>query len=590
MSDHVYNPYFEVAPASPPLAPNRAKNGGFSRQNTTELKTLPTLPMASVHGVDAPKLGYYPASLFILLVWLIFIILLVWLLESAVADGPTRLTHPWAYTTLPSLLITVFAQGHGAITAMHLARVSVSALHSPRTSPNTWAEVFWISDRAWQGPVGILSTVLAASRLRVRTSTHFILCAVTCLTALVTPIVLSRAYPIRSITVDEATTITPFSLSAAQMGAVDAYAEIGTGVGSWSTGLSVADVFNSSIYLPPGASRNDDPADFFFAGNTEGKTARLPGLRLTGQCVPVDSTVASFADFPAYCRAQIGDDLPTVTPLLNLVPVSVNFTMQACTNKTWESVFPTATSSLSTNVAYIYITSTNTSGTSSAGISVSGMIRCNSQMYTGMATLSGNGTYSSFSEAALYNATQAGEPLLDPLFALLYYFGSHSTSLDTDDIYRAAVIRPLGFFGISPGNGSQTYGQPSMQEMATGFWRGVSYTVAGIGLLARTNDTPYPAVQSGRAAVYVRERHFAAAAYALLAIWLLLVVVITARSFRPTFGGSFDSYITAKLVLDKPGMVHTSSGELSDNVKLREPFGRVGRDDFGRVVVAESPH
>lgn len=391
-------PYLEVAPASPPLSPNRATKETPSPDNTSELKTFPVL---STH-VTAPSFGYYPASLVVLLVWLVFIIILVWLLESAVAHGPRSLSQPWAYTTLPGLLITVFAQGHGAITAMHLARVSVSALHSPRTSPNTWAEVFWISDRAWQGPVGILSTFVAALRLHVRTSAHFILCAVTCLTALVTPIVLSRAYPIRSITVDENTTITPYALSVAQMGNVDAYAEIGTGVGSWTTALSVADVYNSSVYLPPGASRNDDPTDFFFAGNIEGKAATLPGLRLGGQCVPVESTVADFDDFASYCHTQI-PDVPFISTTVNLAPVSVNFTMKACCNSTWQSLFSDATSSLSTNVGYIYINSTNT--TAGAGITVSGMIRCDSQTSTGTARLSGSdGTYSSFS-----NESQAAD-------------------------------------------------------------------------------------------------------------------------------------------------------------------------------------
>ncbi|KAJ6553838.1 hypothetical protein B0H10DRAFT_1240223 [Mycena sp. CBHHK59/15] len=186
-----YNPYIEEPLDSPPLSPispNRAL-----KKQPSDFKDLPTLPS---HGSPTnaatrqSRLGYYPASLVLLAIWIVFVAVLLWLLESAVAHGPRSLTPLWTYTTLPSLLLTVFAQGHGAVTAMHLARVSVSALHSRRTAPNTWAEVFWMSDRMWQGPVGLLSTVFAASRLRVRTSGHFVLCAVTCLVALVTPIVL----------------------------------------------------------------------------------------------------------------------------------------------------------------------------------------------------------------------------------------------------------------------------------------------------------------------------------------------------------------------------------------------------------------
>ncbi|KAJ7131461.1 hypothetical protein C8R44DRAFT_871953 [Mycena epipterygia] len=535
MPEHPYNPYLEVAPASPPFSSNRAPR----EESAYELKPLSSLPNLRSHATGH-RLGYYPASLVILILWLAFVSALIWLLESAVAHGPRSLVQPWAYTMLPSLLITVFAQGHGAITAMHLARVSVSALHSTHTSPRTWAEVFWISDRAWQGPVGMLSTFLEASRLHVRTSIHFLVCAVTCLIALCTPIFLSRAYPFRSIVVSQETTIIPFALSVVQMGAVDA-----------------------SVYLPPGASRNDDPTDFFFAGNVQGKTVTLPGLRLSGQCVPAENAWK-----------------------VTLAPVSVNLTMQFCCNSTWQSLFG-EDPSLSTDVGYVYIDSSNT--TAGGGIAVSGLVRCDSQTATGTTMLSGvNGTYSSFSQETLYNETQGGEPLLDPLYAFFQYFDAHSTAGDfIDDTYRAGAMRGLGFVGLSPGGGSETYAQPSLEEMAAGLWRGISYTVAGIGLLSRTNDTPYPAVQTGVAAVYIREKDFAMALYALLAVWLLLLTGITVRSFRPTFGPSFNSYVTARLVQDRPAVLHSLNGEFASNKNLREPFGRVGRDSLGRIMVAE---
>ncbi|KAJ6531206.1 hypothetical protein B0H19DRAFT_966910 [Mycena capillaripes] len=476
---------------------------------------------------------------------------------------------------------------------MHLARVSVSALHSVHTSPNTWAEVFWMSDRAWQGPAGILSTFFAATRLRVRTSTHFLLCAATCLIALVTPIILARAYPIRTMTVNQATTITPFALSVTQMGAVDAYAEMGTGGGSWTTALSIADIYNSSVYLPPGVSRANDPLDFFFGGDVEGKAARLPGLRLSGNCAPIDSIISGFADFAAYCNKQI-PNLPFVSGVTTLIPTAGNFTMISCCNSTFQSIFTTNPSS-NTNVGYIYIQSNNHTALAPGfqGIDVSGLIRCDTQTSTGNATLSGaDGTFSNFTAETLYIPTQGGEALLDPLYALFYYLDTSSNLFSTSHPLTLAVTRALGFVGLSPVDpvtgelGAETFSQPSLAEMATGFWRGVSYTVAGIGLLSRANDTSYPAVESGQTAVYVRERSFAVAAYALLAIWLLLLVAVTARSFRPTIGGSFDSYTTAKLIMKKPGLVEASSGDLAANENLREPFGRIGRDASGRIAMA----
>ncbi|KAK7019499.1 hypothetical protein R3P38DRAFT_2631774 [Favolaschia claudopus] len=572
-----FDPYTEVEQASPPfpshplLSPNRpAKEKDAFRSQTSELNAFPTLHARSTSTSGPTRdIGYYPLSLCMLILWIVYVVILLWLLETAVKHGPESISQPWAYTTLPSLLITVFAQGHGAITAMHLSRVSVSALHSVRTSPSTWAEVFWISDRAWQGPVGIATTFFAASRLRIRTSTHFILCALTCLTALVTPIILSRAYPIQTITVNENTQITPFALSPKQMGAVDAYAEMGTGSGSWTTALSVADTYNSSIFLPPAASRDGDPADFFFAGNVEGTTARLPGLRLSGQCVPVQSPVSSFEDFANYSIAQIPAASPggqTRVPALTVNPASsVNLTFTSFCNATWGVLLP-ADQATGTNVGYIYLQSTNGSS------SVNGVIRCDTRFATGRATLSGTtGTFTDFTEEALYHDTQGGEPLLDPLYSIAQM--------------KAGVARALGYVPLVQDGGNPGYTQPTIDEMATGFWRGVSYNVAGLGLLSRSNEVTYPAVQSGQTAVHVRERRFASGAYALLALWLLLLVFITARSFRPTFAGSFDSYITAKLVQNKPGLVEESSGDLAANENVKESFGVAGSDGNGRIVV-----
>ncbi|KAJ7355954.1 hypothetical protein DFH08DRAFT_933719 [Mycena albidolilacea] len=484
-----FNPYRGMTEAEPAssqsaLSPNRAgKEKDAYRADASELKALPTLPVLTT--TPAHEMGYYPASLCVLGVWILFVILLLWLLESAVKHGPQSLSQPWAYTTLPSLLITVFAQGHAAVTAMHLSRVSVSALHSVRTSPSTWAEVFWISDRAWQGPVGIFSTFLAASRLRVRTSAHFIFCAVTCLTALVTPIILSCAYPVRTINVDENTTITPFALSAAKMGAVDAYAEIGTGTGSWTTALSVADTYNSSVYLPSGASRNAEPLDFSLRGASRARPREFP------DCASAANSQRSLAVLDWSCNRHAAFDKLDVDSVLQ---------------------------------RYL----------------VGGPI-CESQPSRVLMA------HSNFTEEGLYQQTQGGEPLLDPLFALFYYLGNGYTSkLLVDDSLKAAVVRALGYTGLTDGS-SATYSQPSLAEMATGFWRGVSYNVAGLGLLSRSNDTSYAAVRSGQTSVYLREKRFAAGAYALLAIWLLLLLVITGRSFKRTFGGSFDSYITAKL-------------------------------------------
>jgi hypothetical protein len=61
----------------------------------------------------------------------------------------------------------------------------------------------------------------------------------------------------------------------------------------------------------------------------------------------------------------------------------------------------------------------------------------------------------------------------------------------------------MGYTGISFDGSTPSYTQLSLDEIATGFWRGVWYNVAGLGLLSRSNDTSYAAAQSGQTSVYV---------------------------------------------------------------------------------------
>ncbi|KAJ7706976.1 hypothetical protein B0H17DRAFT_1125770 [Mycena rosella] len=213
-----------------------------------------------------------------------------------------------------------------------------------------------------------------------------------------------------------------------------------------------------------------------------------------------------------------------------------------------------------TNVAYIYINSANNVFHADlSGMLASGVIRCDSQTSTVTAKLFGAGfTYSSFSEAPLYNATQGGESLLDPLFALFDYFSTHSASFNNNVEYLATVVRALGFTGAGHGDGSQTYAQPSGDGQRS---------------LARR-------LCRGHRAPFADERHVVSCGSERSGGGLLLLISITARSLQPTFEGSFDSYITAKSVQEKPGVMHNSNGELAEYMKLREPFGTVGREDL----------
>jgi hypothetical protein len=91
---------------------------------------------------------------------------------------------------------------------------------------------------------------------------------------------------------------------------------------------------------------------------------------------------------------------------------------------------------------------------------------------------------------------------------LFYYLGHRSsTNLFTnDDSSKAVVVRALGYTGISLDSSTLSYTPPSLDEIAAGFWHGVSYNIAGLGLLLRLNNTLYAAAQSGQTSVYVQRK------------------------------------------------------------------------------------
>ena len=105
--------------------------------------------------------SYHLSSTFVLVVWSWFIAATVVIHELAhrttwdyarVARGDGI---PWVYrpgTGLPSILRTIFAQAHGSITAMHLARLAVDTLEVSWASPKTWL-VRIMYHCPWMGPL-----------------------------------------------------------------------------------------------------------------------------------------------------------------------------------------------------------------------------------------------------------------------------------------------------------------------------------------------------------------------------------------------------------------------------------------------------
>ncbi|KAL0565882.1 hypothetical protein V5O48_016136 [Marasmius crinis-equi] len=135
------------------------------------------VPHASVEYKDNTgrplKRELHPFSLILLAFWSAFTVGLLWLLQRAVTHGPRSARendnfHPsLTLITLPTILLTVFTQAHVPVTAYHLARIAVSALQNPNTTPNSWAELFWLADQEWTVP-GCVEPAVGSKPIRLQ--------------------------------------------------------------------------------------------------------------------------------------------------------------------------------------------------------------------------------------------------------------------------------------------------------------------------------------------------------------------------------------------------------------------------------------
>ncbi|KAI0087414.1 hypothetical protein BDY19DRAFT_995100 [Irpex rosettiformis] len=192
--------------------------------------------------------SYHLLNASLLVVWVALIAVEIVLMERSVSLAPMTTSLLWYYsiTGLPSVLNTAFAQGHGIITVMHLSRLFVSALDIRHGRPRTWLEMFWIANQNWFGPVTMLTTGLTMLKMRVRVSGLFTLFSLISIVALVTPIALDRAYPIKTLDVPVSIPFMPSVLSPSRLLGIDAYAQLAAGRGSWTTNRNTVDMFNST--------------------------------------------------------------------------------------------------------------------------------------------------------------------------------------------------------------------------------------------------------------------------------------------------------------------------------------------------------
>ncbi|KAL0568652.1 hypothetical protein V5O48_013331, partial [Marasmius crinis-equi] len=555
------------------------------------------IPHASIECKDntgRPKQQIHPLSLILLILWAIFTIGLLCLLEGAVAHGPgsagedNNFDPPWTFTTLPTILLTVFTQAHIPITAFHLARIAVSALQNPNTTPNSWAELFWLADQEWKGPVGIVKTALLSIRSRTRASFIYILFATTCAIALVTPVLLSQAYRVQQVLVTASHRI---QLSAVMFMPISSMEGLITqapmGLASWETGLSVTDMYNASLFTPKDQPRNTTlhPQDFFFGSDIGNASVTLPGFRLQGNCgalnVPnpiflSDNLTIQMDIYQDYC-SQLGCDA-------SKIPYEANFTagddtkltLFMCDSPGVDSLLSIETrESLSISETGIFFYQYDSTPSTISPVKMHGLIQCNSTLSAGTASLSGvDHTYTDFTPQ---NMT---ESISNPLFSFtesLFILRTHfvNTSLTTPFI-SAPVFRALGL-GPHVHDTDTPPNPPSPLTISEGLWMGVSHHVASFANILKEPNRVFNASIPRNVALYTRNTPYAVAAYVMLILWLTLLALATAWSYRRTFSPSLNSYVAAELVHRERFLLEdVPIGAAGDNDRLKAPFKPLG--------------
>ncbi|KAL0564241.1 hypothetical protein V5O48_017811 [Marasmius crinis-equi] len=467
-------------------------------------------------------------------------------------------------------------------------------------------ELFWLADREWMGPMGIIKVTYQSIRSRTRASLMFILFGTTCTTALLTPVFLIRAYQVQQITVNRNTQINNtktihgdhllnFPLLTIQAAAM----------GPWAMNASVLDIYYPSLFTPAlqPLDYNSQPQTFFFTSDIGFANATLPGLHLNGSCAPMSPTEISSAGlnvdtmaadtyqaFTQFCNSNIprfqGQSPTDYSRALSPPDPFFEVSLESCNNFTLESPDTSQTQ----NVGYFYYKYAVREGQ----VPELGLIRCLSNLTTGTANVSGfDRTYTDLNRKSLFefNSTEVSTPvditLLDPM--MLAFSGLNLADNTTDyTLQDGLVFSGLGFAYVGNGNSRLTehVASPSPEDVARNLWSAIAHSVAALGVLAKDDAEPFDALYPMPVAVFARNRAEALCAYVLLALWLALIAGITVWGYRKTFSHNLDSYVAAELIFRERQLLEgVPLGGVGDNDRLNVPFKALGlhKEDTGQM-------
>jgi hypothetical protein len=385
--------------------------------------------------------------------------------------------------------------------------------------------------------------------------------------AIITPVFMSNAYPITNVDVVTHPMRQLNAFWPPQIQTIDVNSQMSSGGGAWSTGTSVLSVYNSSIYIPAGTARVDtEVQDVFFTGDTLGADAEMKGVRTQGQCQTVTSSPVDYSTFANQMCAQLPANQSSQV-ITNFTSWSVEVSVAWCTTSSGELVDNAS--------ALVWLNATNGTET------VQGVVKCNSTFATGTAKLNGRDrSFMEFQEVAMYNdsTAQGGEPLKHPVEAMVRVFDRSYVTFP-----GSAIVIMLGY-NVSLDDQSLRFAQPSLDIMGENLWRGTAHMGTAVGLLSQQDGHAYPVVVHDLVAGRTIDGTIARVVWALCAIWFILLLGSTFIFFRPTFGDSLNSYVAARLLVERPTLVAGyGCGSLLDNMEMSAKFDTVGDSKTGET-------
>jgi hypothetical protein len=540
-------------------------------------------------------LSYYPLSLVVLSLWAVYIVAVFSVLEYTVRNPEQA--YNYNLQIWPKLLLTWFAQGHLFITGMHLNRLGISALQDARFAPRTWLELFWFTGKEWISHIGWARTTLwDAFRKRARLSGTFLLFIITVILAVIAPSFLERAYPAAVVEAVDRQNYRVLSLAGDDTNRVDPLTQVNIGQSGWTSGLEVEQSYEGRVFFPYTAGQ-PTLGDVVFSAETNYTEAVAPSIRFQGACQALDggSTSLGLSEFEDICTDR-GLNISWTSTWYGL---NITADMASCSNlnattvedatvQYWALARPNRTEHA---LVWLNLTDYTTNTTY-------GVIECTSHLSTGTAHLWTNTVqyldgiseqwlwFDQYTPKELFNDTPSFEsdsvgPFLPPLFTALQllvlpiveYKNDSDSQLSNAEQFISGA-RMLGFTPSSKWDDElgQFWQKPSLDGVANALWNGAVHLAAAVNVAASQNQ-PMELIERYDVPGLRRSKVYFGLAIAVIATWLIILLILTMLLFRPSFSSGMDSYTVVRIAAKRSDLFEGNLYEgLDDNPKLTEPF------------------